>query len=208
MYISLAINAVTEEDVRRLMTRVPKILPSHGTIHFDVSAVSNISPEFLNLKSYLLNHRFEVHFMVPDWEYRLVPWLEAGVKRVIVQVEDLGGSAANLIEVASRYGAEAMLSIALETPLEALAPYYGRFHAFQIMGVPLGKSGQPFDPRALERIRAVRTACPDAILQLDGGVTLETARLAKAVGADSVASSSYIWNSADPKAAYEELRLI
>ena len=146
--------------------------------------------------------------MVPDWELRLIPWLEAGAKRMIVQVEDIGGSAASLAEVAARYGAEAMLSLALETPLEALAAHYGRFHAFQIMGVPLGKSGQPFDRRAEERLRAVRAACPDAILQLDGGVTPEVVRIVKEAGANSVVSSSYIWNAADPKGAYESLTKI
>ena len=146
--------------------------------------------------------------MIPDWELRLVPWLEAGAKRVIVQVEDIGGSSANLAEVAARYGAQAMLSIALETPLEILAAHCGRFRAFQVMGVPLGKSGQSFDRRAEERLRAVRAACPDAILQLDGGVTPEVARLAKGAGADSVVSSSYIWSAANPKAAYESLSAI
>ncbi len=205
MRITLAINAGTDDAFRTQIARAPDIVSVNGRIHIDISSHS---VGLLHPKSYILNLHTEVHFMVPDWEYRLVPWLEAGVRRVIVQIEDLGGSAANLIEVASRYGAEAMLSIALETPIEALAPHYGRFHAFQIMGVPLGKSAQSFDMRALDRIRAVRTVCPDAILQLDGGVTLETARLAKDASANSIVSSSYIWSATNPKVAYEALTKI
>ena len=47
---------------------------------------------------------------------------------------------------------------------------------------------------------------PDAKIEVDGGITPETARLAKIAGANMVASASYIFgDKEDFKRAYEEL---
>ena len=49
---------------------------------------------------------------------------------------------------------------------------------------------------------------PHAIIEVDGGITPETAKWAKDAGADIVVSASYIFGSKDPEGAYEELKKI
>lgn len=49
---------------------------------------------------------------------------------------------------------------------------------------------------------------PNATIEVDGGINEETAKLAKSFGADIAVSASYIFNSSDPKEAYEKLSLV
>jgi pentose-5-phosphate-3-epimerase len=65
-----------------------------------------------------------------------------------------------------------------------------------------------FDGRAIEKIKALRAAFPDAILEVDGGITPVTAARAKDAGADIVVSSSYIWSAESPHEAYEKFLAI
>ncbi len=46
------------------------------------------------------------------------------------------------------------------------------------------------------------------IIEVDGGINLETARLAKKAGADIIVSASYIFKSSKPQKIYEELSKI
>ena len=45
----------------------------------------------------------------------------------------------------------------------------------------------------------------DIIVEVDGGIDLETAKICKSAGADILVSASYIWNSSDPKRKFLEL---
>lgn len=92
--------------------------------------------------------------------------------------------------------------------MEDIVPYLKNFVAFQVLAVEPGPAGQKFLPFATEKVRFIREALPDAIIEVDGGMDLETARRVKDAGADTITSSHYIFDSADPKKAYEELSAI
>ena len=211
MTISLSINAPDRAAVDRFVARAASFLPPGGIVHIDAGdgsytpAASWDDPaEWGAMKGAIPSVFLEVHLMALDWETRLVPWLEAGAKRVIVQI-DLVRDARHLLDVVGRYGASAMLSIPPLVSADAALAHQGTFREFQVLAVPPGRSGQAFDPGALGKISSVRAAFPDAIIELDGGVTPDILRPAKAAGADIAVSASYIWNAADPKTAYEEL---
>jgi ribulose-phosphate 3-epimerase len=151
----------------------------------------------------------EVHLMVRKPEEFVGPWLAAGAKRLIVHVESLNRETAEAIaDMAREHGAELMLAENPETPVEALRPYFDLFPSFQILATPPGPGGQELMPVAFEKISALRRERPDAIIEVDGGINPETARKVKEAGASLVASGAYIFNAADPKKAYEELKKI
>jgi ribulose-phosphate 3-epimerase len=77
-----------------------------------------------------------------------------------------------------------------------------------VLAVQLGAAGQQFLSFTEEKVRFLREEMPDATIEVDGGMTPETARRVKKVGADTIVSASYIFNAVDPKKAYEELREI
>ena len=62
-----------------------------------------------------------------------------------------------------------------------------------------GLAGQKFLPLALEKVKWLKYAIPDAIIEVDGGITPETAKWAKDAGADIIVSASYIFGSKEPR---------
>ena len=149
----------------------------------------------------------EVHLMVEGPERYIVSWLAAGAKRFVVHVETLTmETAKSIIAEAKKRGAGAMLTLNPETPAEALRPYFKLFSYYQVLSVNPGFAGQKFLPMSLDKLRFLRRELPDAKIQIDGGVNLETGKLAREAGADILLAASHIFNSNDPKKAYESLK--
>lgn len=151
----------------------------------------------------------EVHLMVEDPREYLAPWLAAGAKRFIIQIETVDGdSMRDIVSECKKEQAEVMLSSNPETPVEDLTPYLHDTSRFQVLTVNPGLAGQKFLPLTLEKVKWLKYAIPHAIIEVDGGITLETAKWVKEAGADIIVSASYIFGSRDPKKAYEELKKI
>ncbi len=157
--------------------------------------------------------KFEVHLMVANPEAVLDAWLRTGlVKRVIVHLEAMTDSV-YILEKCKKHGSagspqvavEAMLAINPGTEAERLVAHKDDFCSFQILAVQPGPSGQKFDPKILDKIKLIKAKMPNAIIEVDGGITLETAKMVKDAGAEIVVSDSYIFRAADPKKAYETL---
>lgn len=199
MQVALSINARDAAEARDLALRAPRIVGQDGMAHMDVHSQS--------FQGVLVPHgiKTEVHLMVRDWEVRLVPWFEAGVFRAVIPAEYMDKeNMRRAREIAAQYGATIMPSFSYDDDTVDFSAYAG-FTAFQVLAVPAGKSGQQFDMRAIEKIKALRAAFPDAILEVDGGMTPVTAARAKEAGADIAVSSSCIWNADSPKEAYDTL---
>ncbi|MEK7590394.1 MAG: ribulose-phosphate 3-epimerase, partial [Patescibacteria group bacterium] len=58
------------------------------------------------------------------------------------------------------------------------------------------------------KIEFLRGRAPNAKIEVDGGINLEIVKLVKEAGADIIVSASYIFQSKNPKAAFEELTRI
>jgi ribulose-phosphate 3-epimerase len=62
------------------------------------------------------------------------------------------------------------------------------------MGIQsIGEQAQSFDPSVVERIIAIKQLFGEAMLQVDGGMTPETALEVKRAGAEIAVSGSYIF---------------
>lgn len=213
MQVALSINAQSEAEARDYARRAAHIIPVGGIAHIDIgdgiytpNATWGDAGAWRALAP--VGIKTEVHLMARDWEARLVPWLEAGAFRIIIQVGLVRTDEAKRArEVAARYGAEIMLSVSLADEVaDALA--YAGFASFQILAVAAGRSGQAFNESAFQKIQALRAAAPNAILEVDGGITPVIAARALDAGADIAVSSSYVWNADNPQAAYERLSRI
>jgi ribulose-phosphate 3-epimerase len=162
----------------------------------------------------------EVHLMVEKPEKVVEEWLEAGAKRIIFHWETVRDDAAHIvhrdteklinfiIEECKKNKAEAVLAISPETPIEEIKPYFQTLSQFHILTVYPGTAGQKFLPLVLEKIKLLRQEAPDAKISVDGGINLETGKLAKESGADILISAAYIFGSHNPKTAFLELQSI
>jgi ribulose-phosphate 3-epimerase len=105
-------------------------------------------------------------------------------------------------------GKSVMLALNPETNVEVVKLYRDHALQFQILAVHPGLSGQKFQPRVLGKIAWLRAHLPNAIIEVDGGITPEIAKRCRAAGADILVSEHYIFDSQDPARAYAELAKI
>jgi ribulose-phosphate 3-epimerase len=210
MKVIPVINCPDVACVQKKIAIAKTFLREGDFLHLDVTDGSFATPrtwadplEWEKLKS---PFALEVHLMVEHPEEWVDDWLAAGARRLIVHAESLTPQSMHeIISTAARYHVEVMLSSKPESISEELTPYLRYFAAFQVLAVQPGPEGQEFLPFVCEKIRFLREESPDAIIEVDGGMNPETARQVKEVGADTIVSSSYIFNATDPKKAYEEL---
>jgi ribulose-phosphate 3-epimerase len=147
--------------------------------------------------------KIEIHLMIENPDELIDEWLDSGVERVIVHLESVK-DVQGLKGKCEEKGVELVLAVNPDTPAEELFSYLNLNH-FLILAVNPGVSGQKFQASQLEKIKALRSARPDVKIEVDGGVTGETAPKIIEAGADILVSASYIWSSGNPREAYERL---
>ena len=131
--------------------------------------------------------KFEIHLMVEKPEEVAGDWLGVA-DRLIVHVEStdqLGG----ILNAFSPHHNEVGVALLLETPIEALDPYWEQIKTVQLMSIAkVGHQGEPFDPRVIDRIKRIKQEHPGIRVQVDGGINEETISLVSSAGADAVAA--------------------
>lgn len=148
--------------------------------------------------------KLEVHLMVTNPDAVVGEWLAVGAQRIIFHLET-ASNVGVLAGVCSQFGAQAMIAIRPETPVAHVVPYLELVPACQILAVVPGLSGQVMHPETPQRIRELKKARPDIIVEVDGGITPATAKQCLEAGANQLVSSSYIFSDDNPAAAYARL---
>ena len=73
-----------------------------------------------------------------------------------------------------------------------------------------GKGGQKLIPFTLDKVRAIKRMCVqagvDPIIEVDGGINLETAPLAIEAGADLLVTGSAFFKAPDSKAFVDAIK--
>ena len=118
----------------------------------------------------------------------------------------------NLDEIIDSFaGSVIQLGIALElqTPVEEVFPYVDKVSLIQLMSIAeIGYHGRPFDERVLDKIKTLRDKFPSAIIQVDGGINLETGKLAIEAGANKLSVGNAIWKSEDILESIEKFKTL
>ncbi len=189
-----------------------KFLKKGDWLHLDVSDgrfTFNKSwgnpTQWANLRS---GFNLEVHLMTEEPWKHIEPWLAAEAKRFILHCETMSEEDARRITREAKRGTEFMLASVPHTTTAELWPYLKFFSHYQVLAVHPGPAGQNFLPSVINKIKFLRNFAPNAKIEVDGGITPETAKLVKKFGANVVVSSSYIFDNKDPRRAYKKLQKI
>lgn len=160
---------------------------------------------------------FEVHLMVENPEEEAENWLEVGAKRIIFHWEAIQKEAhfykkrdphyliSHILNLCKNHNAEGVLSICMETKVDEIREFLDNFNRFQILAVYPGPAGQKFLWEAVDKVRFLKELKPEAIVEVDGGINPNVAKILKEVGANILVSGTYIFGSENPKKAFEEL---
>jgi len=208
MLIIPAINAETFEEVKN---KLELIKPYTDWAHIDVadgSFAGNIlwhNPEDIGQISGL-SLNLEIHLMMSDLESKIDDWLRSGVKRILFHLNAVGNPDI-IIKKCEEVGIEVGISISPDESVEKALSYKDKVDFFQILGVHPGLSGQKTLEGTFDRIKEVRKFCSSCIIEVDGGMNLETIPKAIEFGANRIVAASAIFNSGkDIKEAIEELK--
>ena len=147
----------------------------------------------------------DCHLMVEEPERHFEAIARAGGDSVTFHVE-VCDDPARAIAQARSLGLGVGVAFNPETPVEVAAPAAEGADLALCMSIHPGYSGQAFMADATERIERLRSLLPaDVRVQVDGGINLETIRLARDAGADLLVAGSAIFWKDDPAGAYREL---
>jgi len=153
---------------------------------------------------------YEVHIMAEEPKDIGVLFARAKTARIIGHVEAFA-DANEVREALSAWRAagatEVGLALLLDTPLPVIEPLVQACDFVQVMSIArLGYQGAPFEPSVFERIEGLRSAHPELLIEVDGGVSESNIRQLVVSGATRFGVGSAISKAPDPKAAYENLK--
>lgn len=190
--------------------------PDNPMLHFDVMDglfVPNISfglPVLEGLKKAIPAACYDVHLMIADPGRYLEAFAKAGADIITFHIESGGDPGYLLAKAIRKLGCKAGVSLRPGTPLEAVLPLLAEVDMVLVMSVEPGFGGQAFQPAALERIRRLRQAAagqnPALLIEVDGGINLETGRQCREAGADILVAGSVIFGAEDPGKMLDEMR--
>ncbi|HUY05142.1 MAG TPA: hypothetical protein VMV62_00245 [Candidatus Paceibacterota bacterium] len=147
---------------------------------------------------------YEMDLMCLDADRIAGEWLSLGASRLTFHAGSAMDLGRLLSSARSRYGDDFLtfgLAIHIESDLSLIEPHLGMISYVQFMGIAtIGRQGQPFDRRVLEKIRAFRSQHPEIPVQVDGGVSLDSGKELLALGVSSLIVGSAILRATDPAA--------
>lgn len=154
-------------------------------------------------KSYL-----DCHLMISEpWDY-LKDFANAGADSVTVHFEV--GRTLELVEMAHQLGMKAGMAVNPDANFEDYRQLIPQLDLLLIMSVFPGFGGQSFMPSVLEPLAKARKLIDESgcgtILQIDGGISLDTIRDARSGGAEVFVAGSAVFGAADPVGAIRALR--
>lgn len=154
---------------------------------------------------------FDVHLMM-QYPHRLVKaFAEAGADLINFHVES-DSPVEETLDTIRQLGKKAALTIKPKTPASAVFPYLDKVDMILVMTVEPGFGGQKFMadmmPKVSELRREITRRGLAVSLQVDGGISAQTAPLAAAASADIAVVGSALFNAPDAAALVSEIHTL
>ena len=152
-----------------------------------------------------------LHLMIVEPERLIDDFVKAGGDHIVIQAEP--SATIHLHRVLGRIrdlGKTAGVALNPGSPLAFIENVLHLVDIVIVMTVNPGFGGQSFLPDTLPKIRALRQMCRerglDPWIEVDGGITIKTARAAVEAGADALVAGSSIFGAPDYGRAMADLR--
>lgn len=151
----------------------------------------------------------DAHLMVIKPEKYFSQFIENGVKWLSFHIETVSSPKAS-IKFIKRNNCRAGLAVNPEIPLKSVLPYLEELDFLLIMTVHPGFYGQKFISQVLKKIKKAREFIDEnnlqCLIQVDGGINGENARIVAQAGADILVAGAGIFKASDYKKAIRQLK--
>lgn len=154
----------------------------------------------------------DVHLMIAPVDPYIEAYAKAGADLITAHVE-AGPHIHRTLQAIKAQGVKAGVSLNPGTPISSIEHVLDLIDMVLIMTVNPGFGGQQFIASGVEKIRACRRMIGDRLIhiQIDGGITPETAPLVVAAGADVLVAGSAVFKGgsvANPEVYGANIRAI
>jgi len=151
----------------------------------------------------------DVHLMIEEPGKYAEDFCKAGADILSVHVEACPHLHRNIQHIRS-LGMKAGVAVNPHTSIEQLRDVIADIDLVCLMSVNPGFGGQRFIARTLEKVRRLRAMISDtgsqALIEIDGGVTLENAAEIISAGADVLVAGNTVFASPDPQGTISALK--
>lgn len=182
-------------------------------IHIDVMDgrfVPNISFGFPVLSAIrkITTKVLDTHLMIVEPERYIERFAKAGADLITIHIEATEDLSAAIRQIKA-CRVKAGVSIKPKTPVSAIVPYLNDLDLVLIMSVEPGFGGQSFIEGSTEKVAELRREIDrcgsQAVIEIDGGITLANAGAQFAAGCDILVAGNTIFGSEDPVRTIHEL---
>lgn len=151
----------------------------------------------------------DVHLMITHPDRFLEDFAEAGATYCTVHVEASTHLQRTLSHI-RKLGMKAGVALNPATPPDTLQYVLGDLDLVLVMSVNPGYGGQAFIPAVVPKISVIRKMLDDAgnhqaLVSVDGGINVDTARIVTAAGAGVLVAGKSVYGAPDVGAAIREL---
>jgi ribulose-phosphate 3-epimerase len=198
-----------------LENEIQKITSVSDALHLDV-----MDNQFVPNFTFDIARAFEIinfaklpvdaHLMICDPDSIAPKYAEQGTNSVTFHFEAANNVASTIRNIRSN-GAKVGLAIKPATSFQEIEEFMADIDMLLIMTVEPGFGGQSFMHDQMVKVKTARAHIDDMkkekpLLQIDGGVSLDTIAEAALAGANCFVAGSAVYKSADPAKMVDQLR--
>ncbi len=198
-----------------LANEIAKVSQSADQLHLDIMDnifVPNFTFDFQRAKEIIAFSDLPVdaHLMIADPDNSAPKYAQAGCVSVTFHLEAAKNIGQTISDVKSN-GAKVGVAVKPSTPFSLVEPFIEQIDLLLIMTVEPGFGGQSFMHEQMDKVKTARSRIElmkggKPLIQVDGGISLETIGEAASAGANCFVAGSAVYRSADPENMVQLLR--
>ncbi|HEU4556062.1 MAG TPA: ribulose-phosphate 3-epimerase [Chitinophaga sp.] len=151
----------------------------------------------------------DVHLMIEHPEQYAEAFKKAGADILTVHAEACVHLHRNIQQIKS-LGMKAGVALNPHTPVQILENVIADIDVVLVMSVNPGFGGQSFIPQTLPKLRQLKALIQQhgsqALIEVDGGITVANAASVVAAGADVLVAGNTVFSAPDPEAVIRQLK--
>ena len=198
-----------------LANEIAKVSLSADQLHLDIMDnifVPNFTFDFQRAKEIIAFSDLPVdaHLMIADPDNSAPKYAQAGCVSVTFHLEAAKNIGQTISDVKSN-GAKVGVAVKPGTSFSLVEPFIEQIDLLLIMTVEPGFGGQSFMHEQMDKVKTARSRIElikggKPLIQVDGGISLETIGEAASAGANCFVAGSAVYKSADPENMVQLLR--